>query len=129
MNFFTGMTIKSQSIIWQTYPGCEGHQAPCKGCFEYCDVGRDNAVELGVEDLYEAYGEYKCEGRTWYDQTTVWLVTAELKLHDGRFISLQGTGQTIGECLAMIWQNAVDYEAAQAARLIAASSVEGYDDR
>lgn len=124
MNYFTSMTIKSQRIIWVRWPGCEGHQKPCKGCPDYCDINATNADELGAADLQESYGDFKCRGETWYDETTAWVVTAELKSEDGPAVELNGMGQSIGECLAEIWQLAVDYEAAMAAAKIQRSEYE-----
>lgn len=117
MNYFTSMTIKSTQIVWVRWPGCQGHKKPCKGCVEFCTT-------TPYYDHEDQPVEQLCAGETWYDETTCWKVTAVLKPETGPTVELNGMGQSIGECLAEIWQLAVDYEAAMAAAKIQRSEYE-----
>lgn len=127
------LVIISTGIHHINDPDCLGHQRPCKGCPDFCQIDNEyDAEERGSLDLYEAFGSYECQGEHLTCQTTEWFVDGEYwhPQSPGQRVgwSFKGTGQSIGEAMADLWQKIDDWDAQYAAKMLS-GSVHGYDER
>lgn len=108
------------TIEWTERPGCAGHSRPCEGCSSFCHITKDNAEELGHYALYEAYGDFNCQGDHWHHQTTVWV--AEQYVSPTFFLGLgrtfYGFGQSETEAITDLNIHVLEYEAEVAAKAL-----------